>query len=174
MFARIGYLGARLAGGLLGLVFLLAPPRAAAQVTLAEVEAQADRFHEQAMAMARSYRLSELPLIVQVHAQSANLRHWKDPDALRCLQLQGRLLYEVGRPAEATRYLEDAAGVALANGDEASAADAFVEAAFAAEAAGRHGDSQVLLRKAYNLSQSNELTARERRLIRQRIRFPQG
>jgi len=173
MFARIGYLGARLAGGLLGLVFLLAPPQAAAQVTLAQVEAQADRYHEQAMAMATSYRLSDLPRIVEVHAQSANLRHWKDPDAFTCLRLQGRLLHEVGKPAEARRYLEDAAGVALANGDEASAAEAFVEAAFAAEAAGNHAGSQVLLRKAYNLSQSSGVTAQERRLIQQRIRFPQ-
>ena len=169
MFGRGGW---RRSGGILSVVFLGAALPAWAQVSLSDVEAEADRLHDRAMVMAATFRRADLPMIVELHQQSADLRHWKDPDAVSCLSLQGHLLHAIGKSAEARASFEDAAGVALARGELSSAADAFVDAAFAAEAQGRHTEAQRLARKAYDLTQSDELSGQDRRFIRSRLDVP--
>lgn len=161
----------RMALAALPAALLLSAATASAQATVEESRKMAGELHAQAMELMQqsTFHLDDLPALVDLHGQSAYLRDWQDPEAFHCWATQGSLLFHVGEYEAAASFLDAAGNVALANGEPATAAQAFLDAAWVMRELDRNEEARILLRKAHDLRVNAEMTPRERREIDRRI-----
>jgi tetratricopeptide (TPR) repeat protein len=163
----------RLPGALI-LLGLFLVPLSSVEAQVADPDARALANHRHAVAMTAAAFINhaeDIPLVAQLHAESAGLRDWNDPNAFDCWRLQAALLYNASRYEEALVYLEDAATLALAWGSPGLAAHAYLDAAGVLNELGRRAEAQDRIRTAHELSTRDELTDAEQRRIQQRIRI---
>ncbi len=155
---------------LLPVAVLLGVASLSAQTSVEEARKLADELHAQAMSVAgESMRLDELAEMVRLHGESAYLRDWQDPKAYECWSLQGTLLAHLGEYEAAASFLDAAAALALSHGEPGLAAQAWLDAAHALNAANRRAEARTLVRKAHELRASAELTRAEAEEIDRRI-----
>ena len=129
---------------------------------------RAIELHERAVALhSQPARAAEA---ARLHRWSAQLRSSTDPEAVKSLAMAAHLFGYAKRPLDARRTMEEAAERALAMGDVARAAQAYVEATFFAEKLKNRSEIERLGRKALLLAESPVLATEERAAIMNRIR----
>jgi hypothetical protein len=101
--------------------------------------------------------------------RSAELRDAADPDAYTCLMFAGRLRAAVGDYAAARSSLEKAAAHAMARGAVLEAANAYIDAAFAAAEDKQPEAAKELLARAALLTESPLLSQDQADQITRRI-----
>jgi len=101
--------------------------------------------------------------------ESAGLRAADDPEAYDCLLYAGRIRASLGDFGVATRLLERAGDHALARGAVMDAAQAYVDAAFAAKSAMDGTAAARLVSRAKLLTGSPMLSASQRGMLLARI-----
>lgn len=126
-----------------------------------ELQQQAEALFSQPRQWRRAVRMLE---------ESAELRTESDPARYTCLLYAGRIRAALGDFERATRNLENAAVHALGRGMVVDAAQAYIDAAYAAADARRTHDAHAFLGRAELLAQSPLLTADQRAGIMQRLR----
>lgn len=163
----------RASGTLLAIALLLLPGILVAQdgaPAEPDRRAQADHLHALAMTAARFVEHQEdRVLIVRMHAEAAHLRDADDPRAYECLRFQGSLLHGIGELNEAAGFFENAADIALRNGDSFGAAHALLDAAGVRLEQGRITQARSLSREADRLSRERGVTWEERQQLQRRI-----
>ena len=128
----------------------------------AEIEQRAVELHSDVTRAAEAARL---------HHWSAELRAAADPNAVESLAMAAHLFGYAHRPKEARKTMEQAADRALAMGDVARAAHAYLEAAFFADVLKQRSEVERLGKKALLLANSPLLPDDQRKAITDRIRF---
>jgi hypothetical protein len=126
----------------------------------AELEQQADSFAE---------NVESFDAAASLYRTAAGLRLEGDPQGIQDLLRSGALAFFVGDATQATSDLQKAAEVALDYGDVRTAARAFLDAAWAAEASDQGGKAYGLAMKAHRLAQSPHLGDVERSTLLARI-----
>ena len=109
-----------------------------------------------------------------LYERSAELRVDGDLLGATGFALSGRAYFFDGSPGRASRAWEEAGNRALIVGDVVGAARNFMQAAVAAREKGRETRAVELGWKAYHLTRSEALTARERTMIRQHLEVTTG
>ena len=104
-----------------------------------------------------------------LYRKSASLREEGDSEAVRSLRMAANLAYYGGFKAQAVQDLERAAEHALASGDLAAAALAFVDAAWVSQKLGSEKDVQRFVRRGLGLADSPYLSASDRMTILDRL-----
>ncbi|HSJ05334.1 MAG TPA: hypothetical protein VK936_01445 [Longimicrobiales bacterium] len=154
---------------LVGLMGVGGQAAAAAQVTdraapaperAIELQRQAEALFSQPTQWRRAARLLEA---------SAELRDEGDAGTYTCLVYAGRLRAAVGDHEGALRNLEAAAANALARGEVVEAAQAYIDAAYAAVDARRADEAHDMAARAGLLAQSRLISAEQRAAIIQRL-----
>jgi tetratricopeptide (TPR) repeat protein len=104
-----------------------------------------------------------------LYRKAANLRLEGDPQGIRDLIKAGRLWFYVGRADRAAADLAKAGRIAHEYGDVVTAARAYLDAAWAADASGNGARAFDLATKAQRLAQSPLLARQERVRLLARI-----
>jgi hypothetical protein len=121
----------------------------------------------------RAMELYETPArweeAAKLHVAAARHLDANDAGQFFGYQRGGLLYFYVGDFADARKNLERAAEVADATGDLVTAANAWVDAAFAAIAEGYAGKKREFVRNARALADSDLMTAEERDAVVRRI-----
>lgn len=136
------------------------PPRETDTQRARALKAQAESLYDQPKAWAKVVRLLE---------ESAALREADDPETYECLVTAGRVRTSLGDARGGQRLLEKAAAHALDRGMVLEAADAYLDAAFAAVDAGNTAAVQKLTERARLLASSPALSELERGALLARI-----
>jgi len=134
-----------------------------------ENSTRASEFEERAVELHRD--VTRAAESARLHRRSAELRAASDPEAIESLALAAHLFGYAHQLSEARRTMEQAAERALAIGDVARAANAYLEAAFFAEHQKQRSEVERLGRKALLLAGSPLLPDDQRKTITDRIRF---
>ena len=104
-----------------------------------------------------------------LYRKAASLRVEGDPQGIRDLIKAGRLHFYVGKAGHATNDLANAGRIALQFGDVVTAAQAYLDAAYAADADGNRAKALDLATRAQRLAQSPLIDAAERAALLARI-----
>lgn len=131
------------------------------------VNARADRFHEQAMALPTETRFANKA--AKLHERSAELRDESDPMAASCLRTAAFLRYYAGGRRASADLMEKAAERAAEIGDVARAADSYVDAAYIAQELKEGDRARAFAHRAELLANSPLITETQRAAIRARI-----
>jgi tetratricopeptide (TPR) repeat protein len=107
--------------------------------------------------------------IARLHLQELRHRAANDPEAIHALFLAAFFFKTAGRLGDATKAYEQAAERVLSAGDVMASAQAYLDAAFVAEQAGKPKATRRLATKALLLSDSPLLRADQQRWIRHQI-----
>lgn len=124
------------------------------------LKAQAESLYDQPKAWRKVARLLE---------ESAALRTAEDAEAYDCLVYAGRIRASLGDSKDAKRLLEKAAEHALARGSVLDAAQAYVDAAFAAQASGDAGDVAEFAQRVKLLASSPLISETDRAQLLSRV-----
>lgn len=158
----------RIIGAALAIAVPFLPAAAASQLTPAMAQAEADRLHDNAEALANASSanlVAALPAVAHVHGEAANLRVSGDPRAEECLEFQASLHFLIGEYSEAQTLMERVAWMRTVTGDHVGAAFAYIAAAEAAIVQDRSGDTVRLVSQVARIPQIYPLTAEERSTI---------
>ena len=139
----------------------------AAPVQGQDKSAEAAELEHQAISYAGS--VEGFDQAAALYRKAAGLRLDGDPQGIQDLLKSGTLAYYIGDAAQAAADLAKAGEVALVYGDVRTAAKAFLDAAWAAEAAQQDRNAFGLAVKAQRLAQSPLLGADERTQLLARI-----
>lgn len=104
-----------------------------------------------------------------LYRKAASLRVEGDPQGIRDLIQAGRLYFYVGKTGRATDSLASAGRIAIQFGDVVTAAQAYLDAAYAADANGDRTKAFDLATRAQKLAQSPLIDAAERSALLARI-----
>lgn len=129
--------------------------------------AEAAELEQQATSFAAN--VESFDKAASLYRKAAGLRLEGDPQGIQDLLKSGMLAFYVGDASQAAADLEKAGDVALVYGDVRTAAKAFLDAAWAAEASEQDGKAYGLAMKAHRLAQSPLLQDSERSNILTRI-----
>lgn len=161
------------AAALLAAAALFTPASASAQQPLQPVRVvettRADALHATALRLdgdMRRYRKA-----ASMHMRSAEMRAATDPQAVKCMELAGFLLYYVGDLDRAQDALTGAGDRAAALGDVLNEAESYVNAAYVAQEQRRPAEAVALGRRAQLLASSPLLTDTQRVAITARLQF---
>jgi hypothetical protein len=140
----------------------------ATQIAISKVPATADELEERAKSLlGDAARYSEA---ARLYRESAQLRAESDPRAVEALTKAAHLYHYANRLFDARKAMEQAARLALANGDVLAASTANVEAALFAHKQGKQAQADRLGRTALKLAASPLLTADQRASIVGRLK----
>lgn len=152
------------------IVFMAAAPAVADQPDRIGANPEPDRAAElQAEAEALFPEPAQWKKAVRLLEASAELRGADDPAAYECLLYAGRIQAAIGDHRGARSNLEKAAEHALARGDIAEAANAFIDAAHAAVALKDARRAQDLVDRAGRLARSPLLPSDQRAVLESRL-----
>jgi hypothetical protein len=140
-----------------------APPDGA---TPAEAARRAAELHQQAM---DAGSVGKWRRAAALHKRAAALHSAEDPRGARCLELAANFAYYGGDRPSARVLLETAADQALARGDLATAADAYLKAGLVARDLGDRPGEAAHARRAKLLAASPLLSEAQRAGITARI-----
>ncbi|MEX1184519.1 MAG: hypothetical protein WEF86_15015 [Gemmatimonadota bacterium] len=143
-------------------------PRMAADSPVDERLAQANALQQEAEALFDDSR--EWKRAARLMEQSAELRSESDPGAYEQMAYAARLRWAAGDRNGAKKAFERAGELALARGEIADGARAYIDAAFAASAVGRAPEARKLITFAEGLAQSPQLSEEQRRELIARIK----
>lgn len=130
--------------------------------------AKALALREEAVALyAQPKRAAEA---ARLHVREARLRGPRDREAVEALIMAARLFSYANRPFDSRKTMEQAGDRAIAIGDVATAAHAYLDAAFIALNAREPAEVQRLGRKAFLLTDSPLLSLVERDQLRKRFK----
>ena len=107
--------------------------------------------------------------VAKLMEESAALRPAEDAEKFECLQYAGRIRATLGEAKYAQKLLEKAAEAALERGAVIEAAEAYVDAAFAAHAATDFTAAAELAGRAKLLAGSPLLTEKDRNRVLSRV-----
>lgn len=136
------------------------PPRETDTERARALKARAEALYDQPKAWARVARLLE---------ESAALRPADDPEAYDCLVAAGRIQATLGDARSGQRLLEKAAAHALARGMVKDAAEAYLDAAFAAAEAQDGAAVEALSERVRLLATAPSLSELDRSALLARI-----
>jgi hypothetical protein len=139
----------------------------AAPIGAQDKAARAAKLEQQASSYAE--KVESFDRAAALYREAAGLRLEGDPQGIRDLLKSGALAFYVGDPSQAAADLEKAGDVALVFGDVRTAAKAFLDAAWAAQASDQDGKAYGLAMKAHRLAQSPLLQDAERSTLLGRI-----
>jgi hypothetical protein len=154
------------AGVLLATLGLPAAASAQYQLPTITSSVKADSLHEAAVALVAAHRWGDA---ARLHRRSAQLRDADDALGFRCLKEAAALAYAAGDRASARKDMTAAAGQALARGDLREAGLAYLDAAWIAQEQKNPRQVWELGHRAEMLADSPLLGPADRAAILQRI-----
>ena len=155
-----------------GLVLAMA---AAIHGAPAEAQDKAQQAAEpEVRAKAHTAHVADFDKAASLYRKAAGLRLEGDPQGIRNLLHAGRLSYYTGAVARAADDLARAGRIAMEYGDVTTAVKAYLDAAWAADAAGDGAEALEFATRAQRLAQSPLLAHEQRSALLSRIDFGTG